>query len=186
MRLDKGLIRKILIVFPSKILFIFLILFLLNDWVALAQEKKQDADQFSYLIENGAKMIRENEVEKVFNLIDGLPSEKRGDFRIRVIENFASLKAYLISKKKELGKKWQSDYKPMCYTGNKTAIPILLDLLKDDDPYLRAFVARALGYLGDHSVLEQIKRVIESDPNTKVQSRAKEAYWRITGQKFPE
>jgi len=143
-------------------------------------------DNFSSLIENGAKMIRENEIEKVFNLIEGLPPEKRADFRVRVIENFANLKAYLISKKKEYGKKWQVDYKPMVLTGNKTTTPILVDLLKDNDPYVRAFVARALGYLGDQRALEEVKKVADNDPNSKVRSRANWAYEHISGGKFPK
>jgi hypothetical protein len=158
----------------------FLFLFLIPS-AGFAQE-----DKLSYLIENGTRMIREKEFEKVLEMVRELPPEKKVDIRIRVIENFAYLKAYLVMEKKEYGKKWQVDYKPMVYTGDKRATVILLDLLNDEDPYVRAFTARALGYLGDHSALETIKRVVESDPNTKVRSRAREAYEKITGQKIPE
>lgn len=154
--------------------------------LAFAQEGKEIQDPFTYLIENGSRMIRENEVEKIFQLIDRLPPEKRADFRIRVIENFTSLKAYLLTKRKEFGKKWQSDYKPMVYTGNKSAIPILIDLLKDQDPYIRAFTVRALAYLGDQSVLETLKQLSQTDPNSKVRSRAKWAYEHLSGGKLPK
>lgn len=151
-----------------------------------AQEGKEIQDPFPYLIENGSRMIRENEVEKIFNLLERLPPEKRSDFRIRVIENFTNLKAYLITKKREYGKKWQSDYKPMVYTGNKSATPILMDLLKDRDPYIRAFTARALAYLGDQNALETLKQLSQSDPNSKARSRAKWAYEHLSGGKLPK
>jgi hypothetical protein len=51
-------------------------------------------------------MIRENDFEKVFGLIRELPPEKKFDFRVRVIGNFAYLKGYLVIKKHEHGGKW--------------------------------------------------------------------------------
>jgi hypothetical protein len=148
-------------------------------------EGKEPQDKFSYLIENGSKMIRENDFEKVFGMIRELPPEKKLDFRIRVIENFAYLKGYLVIKKHDYGKKWQDYYKTMCYSGDKTAIPILIDLLKDSDPYMRAFTARALGYLGDEPVLVELERIATQDQNSKVRSRAREAYYKISGKKLP-
>lgn len=130
-------------------------------------------------------MIRENEFEKVLSMIEELPPFRKTDFRVRVLENFAYLKGYLITKKKEYGKKWQDDYKPLCYTKDKSAISILIDLLKDNDPYIRAFTARALGFLGDSTALDTIREVANRDPNQKVRERAREAYKRITGHDLP-
>ncbi len=161
---------------------LFVLLLLLSQPIVFAQET---SDKFSLLIENGARMIRENEIGKVFNLIKDLTPEKRYDFRVRVIENFANLKAYLISNKKEYGKKWQEDYKSLCYTKDTSATPILLDLLKDNDPYIRAFTARTLGFLGDHTSLEALRELAKQDPNRKVRSRARETYKRITGYDLP-
>jgi hypothetical protein len=131
-------------------------------------------------------MIRENDFEKVLGIIGELPPDKKSDFRVRVLENFAYLKGYLVIKNKEYGRKWQADYKPMCYSLIKTAIPILLDLLKDSDPYVRAFTARALGFLGDHTVLTELERLSTNDPNDKVRLRAKEGYYRISGTRLPD
>ena len=186
MRLNKRLnLYLVEVLFP----FIFLFLFLIP-MSGFAQEVKgegKDAqEKFSYLIENGARMIRENDFEKVFSMIRELAPEKKVDFRVRVIENFANLKAYLVTKNKEYGKKWQVDYKPMVYKGDKTATLILVDLLKDSDPYIRAFTARALGYLGDQTALDEVKRVADKDPNSKVRSRAKWAYEHISGSKLPQ
>jgi len=181
-RLSIGYIR---VPFPFFLLFSFLIS-VSGFAQEVKEEKKETQDKFSYLIENGARLIRENEFEKVFSVIKELPPEKKADFRVRVLENFAYLKAYLITKKKDYGKKWQVDYKPMVYTGDKTATPILIDLLKDSDPYMRAFTARALGYLGDQRALEAVKKVADSDPNSKVRSRAKTAYEQISGGKLPK
>ena len=166
----------------------FLLLLLFTS-VGFAQEvtgeKKESQEKFSYLIENGSRMIRENDFEKVFSMIRELPPEKKVDFRVRVIENFAYLKGYLVIKKDEYGRKWQVGYKPMVYTGDKSATPILIDLLKDSDPYMRTFTARALGYLGDHTVLEELEKVATQDQNSKVKSRSREAYYRISGKKLP-
>jgi hypothetical protein len=174
--------------FEIFLLFVFFFLFLIPG-PASAQEikgnDKEAQDKFSYLIENGAKMIRENEFEIVLTKIRELPSEQKWDFRIKVLENFAYLKGYMVTKKKEYGKNWQSFYKPMVFSGDKIATPILVDLLKDRDPYIRAFTARALGYLGDQRALEALKRMADSDPKSKVRSRAKWAYEIILEGKTP-
>ena len=185
MRLNKRLnLYLVEVLFP----FIFLFLFLIPI-AGLAQEVegegKDAQEKFSYLIENGARMIRENDFEKVFSMIRELAPEKKVDFRVRVIENFANLKAYLVTKNKEYGKKWQVDYKPMVYKGDKTATLILVDLLKDSDPYMRGFTARALGYLGDQSALVELERIATQDQNSKVRSRAREAYHKISGKELP-
>ena len=150
------------------------------------EEKKETLDVFSYLVENGSKMIRENDFEKVLGMIRELPPDKKSDFRVRVLENFAYLKGYLMIKDTEYGKKWQNDYKPMCYSLFKTANPILVDLLKDDNPYIRAFTSRALGFLGDHTALPELERLSTNDPNDKVRLRAREGYYRISGTRLPD
>lgn len=171
------------------LLFIFLFLFSVP-MAGLAQEGKgngkEPQDKFSYLIENGSRMIRENEFEKILNMIGELSPEKKWDFRVKVLENSAYLKGYLVTKKHDYGKQWQDYYKVMCYSGDKRATTILIDLLKDSDPYMRAFTARALGYLGDHSALAELQRVATQDQNSKVRSRAKDAYEQILGGKLPK
>ena len=183
MKIKIHFLKKMTSLYIIQALFVFC--YVVSDF-GIAQEVKDNevSEKFSYLIENGGKMIRENDFEKVFGIIRELPPEKKADFKIRVIENFAYLKGYLVIQKDEYGKKWQVDYKPLVYTGDKSATPILIDLLKDKDPYMRAFAARALGYLGDHSALEELERVATKDENSKVKSRAKEAYYKISGKKI--
>jgi len=169
--------------------FIFLFLFSISMPVSTQEvkhEKQEPIDQFSYLIENGAKMIRENEYEKVLNMIGELSSEKKADFKVGVIENFAYLKSYLATKNKEHGKKWKVDYKSMVYSGDKTATPVLIEFLQDVDPYVRLCAAKALAYIGDERALEELKRVAGQDTNSKVRSGAKWAYEHISGGKFPK
>lgn len=189
---DKSGTRKRTCLYLSRIVFLFIFFGFFSIPVPVSlfaqqvkTEEKEISDGFSHLVTNGAKMITDGYLEVALNKIEGLPPEKRADFRIRVLENFLSLKIYLAAGKKDFGKKWQSDYKAMLYTKNKTATAILVELLKDSDPYMRAFTARALGYLGDRNALEELKRVADHDKNSKVKSRAKWAYVIISEGKSP-
>ena len=144
------------------------------------KEIEKIPDKFSYLMENGVKMIRENEYENVLYMIGKLPSEKKWDFRIKVLENFANLKGFVVTKRKEYGKEWKIFYKPMVLSGNKIATPILVEFLKEDDPYMRDSAAKVLAYLGDKRALEELKRLADQDPYSKVRARAKWAYDQIS------
>jgi hypothetical protein len=151
---------------------------------SFAQEDKRASEKFNYLIENGARMIRENEFEKVLDIVGELPSEKKGDFRVKALENSAYLKGYVVTKNKVYGKKWGVSYKSLIYSTDKSATPILIELLRDDNLYVRAFTAKALGFIGDKRALDELKRVAEKDKSSRVRSRAKWAYEQISGGKL--
>jgi hypothetical protein len=170
---------------PGRIipLLIFLVLSLPTG-AGFAQEEKETSDKFSYLIENGARMIRENNYQKVFDIISELPLEKKGDFRIKVLENSAYLKSYLLTKNKVHCKKWEVSYKAMIYSDDRTATPILVELLRDDNLHVRAFTAKALGFIGDRRALDELRRIAEQDESSKVKSRAKWTYEQISGGKL--
>ena len=70
-------------------------------------------------------------------------------------------------KKKELGKKWQSDYKAMLYTGNKSATPILIDLLKDRRPLYEGVYREGPWVLRGSKSPGGVKKVADADPNPK-------------------
>lgn len=149
-----------------------------------AQTGEKASDTFIYLIENGARMIRENEFEKVLDMIGDLPPEKKGDFRTKVLESSAYLKGYVITKNKVYGKKWEVSYKSLIYSTDKSATPILVELLSDNNLYVRAFTAKTLGFIGDKRASEELKRVAENDDSSRVRSRAKWAYEQISGGKL--
>jgi hypothetical protein len=159
---------------------------LLSPQSSIGQTENEASDRFTYLIENGVRMIRENEFEKVLNMIGELPPEKKGDFRVKALENSAYLKGYVITKNKVYGKKWQVSYKSLIYSTDKSATPILVELLGDDDLYVRAFMAKGLGFIGDKRALDELKRVAEKDKSSRVRSRAKWAYEQISGGKLPK
>lgn len=163
-------------------LLIFLALFIIAEAV-FSQEEKITSDKFIYLIENGARMIRDKEFEKVLDLIDELPSEKKGDFRIKALENSAYLKGYVVTKNKVYGKKWKVSYNSLIYSTDKSATPILIELLRDDSLHVRAFTAKALGFIGDKRALDELEKVAEKDKSSRVRSRAKWAYEQISGNK---
>ncbi len=149
-----------------------------------AQEGKGVSDKFIYLIENGARMIRENKFEEVLDMIGELSPEKKGDFRAKALENSAYLKGYVVTKNKVYGKKWEVSYKSLIYSTDKSATPILVELLRDDNLYVRAFTAKALGFIGDKRALDELKRIAEKDKSSRVRSRAKWAYEQIFGGKL--
>jgi hypothetical protein len=153
---------------------LILVLLLVFSTSSAAQE-----DKFTYLIENGAKMTRENQVDKVVDMIRGLSLENKSDFRIKVIENFANLKGYVITKRREYGERWKLSYSSMILSGDKSATPILVELLKDENHYVRDHAAAALGYIGDERALEELKRVSDQDEKGKVRRRAQWAYDQI-------
>jgi hypothetical protein len=136
-------------------------------------------DRFTYLIENGAKLTRENQIDKVLDMIRELPSEKKSDIRIKVIENFANLKGYVVTKRREHAERWKLSYNSMILSGDKSATPILVELLKDENHYVRDHAAAALGYIGDERALEELKKVSEQDEKGKVRRRAQWAYDQI-------
>jgi hypothetical protein len=150
------------------------------------QTEKETADRFTSLIENGARMIRENEFEKVLDMIGELPPEKKEHFKVKALENSAYLKGYVATKNKVYGKKWEASYKSLIHSTDTSATPILVELLRDDDLYVRAFTAKALGFIGDKRALDELKRVAEKDKSSRVRSRAKWAYEQISGGKLPK
>lgn len=191
MRSDKKATGKTSSLYSIRMLFPFIFVFLfLIPISGFAQEVKREgkegSDKFSYLIENGVRMLKENEYEKVLDMIGELPPEKKGDARIKVFESTAYLKGYLLAKKKVYGKKWEVSYKSLIYSTDKSATPILVELLGDDNLYVRAFTAKALGFIGDKRALDELKRVAGKDKNSKVRSRAKWAYEQISGGKLPK
>ena len=172
---------------PGRIipLLIFLALLMTTE-TCFAQDEKGTSDKCTYLIENGARMIRENDCEKVLEIISELPQEKKWDFRIKVLENSAYLKIYLLTKNKSHGKKWEVSYKAIIYSNDKTATPILVELLRDDNLHVRAFTAKALGFIGDPRALDELRRIAEQDESSRVKSKAKWAYEQISGSKPPK
>jgi HEAT repeat protein len=90
----------------------------------------------------------------------------------------------VVTKNKVHGKKWEVSYKSLIYSTDKSATPILVELLRDDNLYVRAFTAKALGFIGDKRALDELKRVAEKDKSSRVRSRAKWAYEQISGGKL--
>jgi hypothetical protein len=167
----------------------FLVIFislLLSPQSSIGQTGNETSGRFTSLIENGAEMIRENEFEKVLDMVGELPPEKKGDFRVKALENSAYLKGYVVTKNKVYAKKWEVSYKSLIHSTDTSATPILVELLRDDNLYVRAFTAKALGFIGDKRALDELKRVAEKDKSSRVRSRAKWAYEQISGGKLPK
>ena len=183
MKRESVIVRRSTVPGRNIPLLIFLALLMTTE-TCFSQDEKGTSDKCTYLIENGARMIRENDCEKVLEIISELPQEKKWDFRIKVLENSAYLKSYLLTKNKAHGKKWEVSYKAIIYSNDKTATPVLLELLRDDNLHVRAFTAKALGFIGDPRALDELRRVSEQDESSRVKSKAKWAYEQISGSKL--
>jgi hypothetical protein len=185
MKIDLDSTREKSFLSFLRILFPFIVLAsLLSPEPGNTQAEKLASDKFNFLIKNGARMILENEFEKVLNMIGELPSEKKSDPRVKALESSAYLKGYVVTKNKVYGKKWNVSYKSLIYSTDKSVTPILVELLSDENLYVRAFTAKALGFLGDKNALEKLKRVAENDQSSRVRSRAKWAYEQISGMRL--
>ncbi len=147
---------------------------------------EKEGDKFTSLIENGAQLIRQNNFEKVLDMISEIPQEQKSDFRIKVLESFSYLQGYMVTKKKTYGDKWKYLYRVMIHSADKTATLILLELLKDGDIYVRSYAAVTLGYAGDQRALEELRKVSSQDKSGKVRAKAKWAYEQISGSKVPK
>ena len=137
-----------------------------------------------FLIHNGPKLIAEGEYNQVLELIEDLPGRRRRHVQVQTLECFANLKGWVCDRDKGCKLSWWNLRQKLINSGDNEATPMLVILLKDEDPYLRVYAAELLGHIGDERALKDLRAVGEGDENHKVRKYAKRAYEQISGEEF--
>jgi len=137
-----------------------------------------------FLIQNGPRLVAEDQYTRVLELIEDLPGRRRRHIQIRTLECFANLKGWVCDKDKGCKLSWWKLRQKLIDSEDNEATPMLVILLKDENHYLRIYAAELLGHIGDKRALEDLRAVGEGDENRKARKYAKKAYEQISGEKF--
>jgi hypothetical protein len=144
------------------------------------QNLQEDTQQImDFIFEKGPMMISENKPEEVLKIIKGLPYKKRLDANIQVLEGFCHLKRWVLYKDLKSYEEWYGIRTNLIYTKVKEATPMLILLLKDNEPWLRLYAAELLGFIGDDRALKELEKVGKEDKNQRVRRYANWAYEQI-------
>lgn len=136
------------------------------------------------LMQSGPQLIDEGRYDRVLELIEDLPGERRKYVQIQTLACFANLKAYLSEADQVKKLNWWALRKKLVNWGDRDATPLLVAFLKAEDAYLRKYAAELLGHIGDERALEALREVGEHDESHRVRRYARWAYEEISGEKF--
>jgi hypothetical protein len=137
-----------------------------------------------FLIQKGPTLIAEGEYHRVLELTKDLLGRRRRNVQIQTLECFANLKGWVSDKDQSCKWRWWNLRERLINSGDNEATPILVIVLKDEDPYLRMYAAELLANIGDERALKDLRAAAENDENYKVRKYAKRAYEQIWGEKF--
>lgn len=147
--------------------------------VAVEEEPTLDS-----LTEKGPALIAEGRYMEVLNMIQMLPAKDRVKVEIRTLECFANLKCWVLHKDPNCKLTWWDQRQKLVNWGNKEATPVLINLLKTSDPWLRKYAAELLAYIGDERALDALRDAAINDEKSAVRRYAKKAYKEISGEKL--
>jgi hypothetical protein len=147
-------------------------------------EKESPEEIQGFLIQNGPKLIAEGDYNRVLELIEDLPGERRRQSQIQTLACFANLKGWVSRRDQVCKLSWWNLRQNLMHSRDNEATPMLVIFLKDKDPYLRLYAAELLVHIGDKRALKDLRAAGENDENHKVRRYAKKAYEQISGEKF--
>ena len=100
--------------------------------VALPREVEGTPEEIeAFLIQNGPRLIAEDEYSQVLELIEDLPGKRRRDIQIQTIGCFANLKGWVSDKDKICKLSWWKLRERLIHSGDEEATPMLVIFLKD-------------------------------------------------------
>jgi flagellar biosynthesis/type III secretory pathway chaperone len=153
--------------------------------VTVTREVKRSPEEIEgFLIQDGPRLIAEDQYNRVLELIEDLPSKNRKHVQIKTLACFANLKGYLSEADKLKKLHWWTLWKKLIDSGDNEATPMLTVILRDNDPGVRRCAAELLGHIGDNRALNTLREVGENDEHFRVRRYAKWAYEQISGEKF--
>jgi len=137
--------------------------------------EEREASSFSYLVNQGPTLLRENKYLKLLEDINLLSNKERQDTRIKVLESFAHLKKWVLLKDKNSKILWANLYDALENSRDPSATPILLKIAKDKEEWTRLYAVKLLGDIGDRRALTNLKEIASKDTNWRIRRNAAKA-----------
>jgi serine/threonine protein kinase len=129
----------------------------------------------SSLVDRGPVLLRENNQTKLLEDIDKLSTAERQDTKIIILECFAHLKNWILLKDKNSKAAWANLYKLLEHSEDRTATPLLIEIVKDSENWTRLYAVVLLGNIGDRRALNDLEGIAANDPNWKIRRSARKA-----------
>ena len=131
------------------------------------------------LVDRGPTLLRENNQTKLIEDINKLSTAERQNTKIMILECFAHLKNWVLLKDKNSKATWGNLYKVLEHSGDRTATPLLIEIIKDSENWTRLYAVVLLGNIGDRRALEDLREIAANDPNRKIRRSASTAISQI-------
>jgi serine/threonine protein kinase len=120
----------------------------------------------------GPQLLHENKQIRLLEQIQKLSGEERHHINTQVLECFAHLKKYVVDRDKSSKQPWWQLYESIEKSKDRSATPMLLKIVKDQEDYTRLYAVLLLGSIGDQRAINDLQLIASSDPNRKVRKSA--------------
>jgi hypothetical protein len=137
--------------------------------------EKREASSFSYLVDQGPALLKENKYLKLLEDINQLPENERQNINIKILESFVYLKKWVLLKDKNSKTLWSNLYNTLEHSGDRSATPILMKIAKDPEEWTRLYAVNLLGSIGDRRALNDLQEIASKDPNRRIRRNASNA-----------
>lgn len=137
--------------------------------------EKRESTSFSYVVDQGPALIKENKYLKLLEDINQLSGNERQNINIRILESFAYLKKWVLLKDKNSKTLWTNLYNTLEHSGDRSATPILMKIAKDPEEWTRLYAVNLLGSIGDRRALNDLQEIASKDTNRRIRRNASNA-----------
>ncbi len=138
-------------------------------------QEKRESTSFSYVVDQGPALIKENKYLKLLEDINQLSGNERQNINIRILESFAYLKKWVLLKDKNSKTLWTNLYNTLEHSGDRSATPILMKIAKDPEEWTRLYAVNLLGSIGDRRALNDLQEIVSKDTNRRIRRNASDA-----------
>jgi serine/threonine protein kinase len=136
------------------------------------ESKNREPAPLSSLVERGPSLLRQNKYTELIKDINKLPTVERQSTNIKVLECFAHLKNWILMKDNNSKAMWGNLYKVLQHSEDRTATPLLIQMIKDPEDWTRLYAVALLGNIGDQRALGDLRKIAANDSNSKIRKSA--------------
>jgi serine/threonine protein kinase len=136
------------------------------------ESKNREPAPLSSLVERGPSLLRQNKYTELIKDINKLPTVERQSTNIKVLECFAHLKNWILMKDNNSKAMWGNLYKVLQHSEDRTATPLLIQIIKDPEDWTRLYAVALLGNIGDQRALGDLRKIAANDSNSKIRKSA--------------